>query len=286
MAATVDMTLANPAEIPFHLRLGVGSKNVDSPQSTTTTPREDPLRILLPAQKKLSTIESQRVLAAINGTSRRLEAALVIPSMVKSLEHLSVPLGSELVALLREYADFAVGFEDVVDTSSSLNICSSQSFTGDSTGGSKISELLPVDSVEEERLSVLRKNIRHCVKSILRHFSANPSILQTVHRKRVAHHIRLMECFQGLCSVSNEMLLTTRMEEMKRREHLQMVTSRRQSMEDTIRKLESELATAQSQKDQEVCSTLWSCHGNLQLTVAILSLPVLSLSLSVCSHYI
>lgn len=63
-----------------------------------------------------------------------------------------------------------------------------------------------------------------------------------------------MEDMRCLHSVSNEMLLTTRMEEMKRKEHLQQVAKQRLDAEENIRRLEAELATAQKQKDEEVHS--------------------------------
>ena len=245
--------LLPPGKAPNRLKLQsrtVGSN--DTPLSSTT-PHDDPLRILVPAQKKLNTIESQRVLALITETSRRLESALAIPSLVAVEQNLSVSLGSELVALLQEYkhatAEFAT-LQKTVEASSSLVACSSHSIC--SSARSSESQLLPVNSMEERRLHSLKRTIRHCVKSILRALSANPSILEADHRDKVTSHSKLMECFEGLCSVLNEMLLTTRTEEVKRREHLQLVASRRLSMEESIRKLEAELTAAQSQKHKKV----------------------------------
>ena len=249
MATTLDLPLANAPELPSQLKFVTGTKSFDSPLSSSTTPHDDPLRILVPAQKKLSTIESQRVLAIINETANRLESALVIPSLVKSLEHLSEPLGSDLVGLLQEYRDATAGLPNLLEASSSLLTCTSQ---GSLRDGNSDSGLIPVGSAEEEKLRHVKTQIRHNVKSILRAISSNPSLLHSMHHKKVLSHTKLMESFRGLCSVSNEMLLTTRMEEVKRSEHLQLVASRRLAMEESIRKLENELAIALSQKDQEV----------------------------------
>ena len=71
--------------------------------SPTTPLSEDPLRILAPAQKKLSTIESQRVLGVIDETMKRLEGVSTLSQLVGSIDRLSVSLGSELVLLLEEY---------------------------------------------------------------------------------------------------------------------------------------------------------------------------------------
>ena len=45
---------------------------------------EDPLRILAPAQKKLTTIESQRVLSVVDETMKRLEGVLLLPALIES----------------------------------------------------------------------------------------------------------------------------------------------------------------------------------------------------------
>ena len=65
--------------------------------------QEDPLRILAPAQKKLTTIESQRVMSVVDETMKRLEGVLLLPALLESLDRFSVSLGSELVTLLEDY---------------------------------------------------------------------------------------------------------------------------------------------------------------------------------------
>ena len=64
---------------------------------------EDPLKILAPAQKKLATIESQRVMSVVEDTMKRIEGVVLLPVLMESLERFSVPLGSELVSLFEEY---------------------------------------------------------------------------------------------------------------------------------------------------------------------------------------
>ena len=249
---------ALPTQLKFRTKT-MGQETFD--EALSTTPHEDPLRILVPAQKKLSTIESQRVLSVVDETARRLEVALAIPSLASSLERLSVPLGSELVQLLREYQDIVAELETVSETLHSLGISPRHSASGHRScssssvaSGSSCRKLLaPLDEGVEERFYSLQQRIRHNVKSTLRAISANPSLLQAVHRdKATITHAQLMESVRGLRSVSNEILLTTMMEEVKRKEHLQVVFQRRLAAEETITRLETELAAAQKQKDEEV----------------------------------
>lgn len=255
MAATTP-PLSNSMTIPTHLCLRSRATGGTNEFLSSTTPRDDPLRILVPAQKKLSTIESQRVLAIVSETSRQLELALLIPTLVNSAENLSVLLGSELVSLVQDYKQFTAEFmalkEKMGDESWTL-ASNSRTTSCTSTGSESMdSQLFPVESGEERRLYHLQKCIRHNVKSILRALSSNPTIIQAVNHKKVPFQTSLVEGFQSLYSVSNETLLTTRLEEVKRREHLELVTSRRHLMEDTIKNFEIELDIAQSLKEKEV----------------------------------
>ena len=77
--------------------------SMDDHGSANSPNQEDPLRILAPAQKKLSTIESQRVMSVVDETMKRLEGVLLLPVLLESLDRFSVSLGSELVTLLEEY---------------------------------------------------------------------------------------------------------------------------------------------------------------------------------------
>jgi hypothetical protein len=76
---------------------------MDDHGSANSPNQEDPLRILAPAQKKLTTIESQRVMSVVDETMKRLEGVLLLPALLESLDRFSVSLGSELVTLLEDY---------------------------------------------------------------------------------------------------------------------------------------------------------------------------------------
>ena len=64
---------------------------------------DDPLRILAPGQKKLTTIESQRILAVIDKAIKRLDCALLLPHLSSYIDRFSVSLGAKLVSQLEEY---------------------------------------------------------------------------------------------------------------------------------------------------------------------------------------
>lgn len=238
-----------PTQLKFRSK-ATSQRSFEEPSSTT--PQEDPLRILVPAQKKLNTIESQRVLSIVNETTRRLETALVIPSLADSLDRFSIPLGSVLVNLLQEYTHLTAEFETTVESLSSLrqgHCTSTDDGEPDETPHVECSKV-------EEQCDIFQQRIRHCVKSILRAVSTNPSVVQAIQQKKTAIHTQLIETLHGLQSVSNEMLLTTKMEEMKRKEHMLLVARRRQSAEENIQRLEAELATVQKHKNEMVCCSM------------------------------
>ena len=250
-----------PTQLKFHSK-AASQRSFDEP--LTITPHEDPLRILVPAQKKLCTIESQRVLSVVVDTTQRLEVALRIPSLVEARRRLSVPLGSDLVKLLQEFGDLTAEVETVtaclnsIPSSSTHSRSQSSCSSADSSVRSGAGQERTGGDIEEQFYS-LQQRIRHNVKSTLRAVSTNPAVLQAVKNERTAAiWTRLMETLQGLQSVSNEMLLTTKTEEKKRKEHLQVVAERRLSTEENIRRLEAKLETAQKQKDDTVCTLIFS----------------------------
>lgn len=231
---------------------------------------EDPLRILAPAQKKLSTVESQRILAVMDEATKRLECALVLPFLADSLHRFSVSLGSELVAMIEEYHKLVGEYNQLfellesqgtnVGTSSDMNLQTSSGTSIRSGGGAgraiRLEPLLERTTEDvEERFHQIRHQLKHCVKSILRALNKDPattSILQAAAKERSRTSSQLLESMGSLCGVVNETLLTTSVEEVKREEHLQKVAERQQSAEEQIRRLERELEEALQQKNEEV----------------------------------
>ncbi len=262
---------------PADLRKGRTKVSVrlESQASLENTPEEDPLRILAPGQKKLTTVESQRVLAVVDDTSRRLEGALTLPFLSESLDRFSVSLGAELVSLLEEYRRLsteytalyrqleAPGLSPRADDSTHLVLmlhekdhspsCSSADVIG------RPGRLKPLGEAEEtppeQQFHQVRQQLRHCIKSILRDLSTNSStsaLLQAGSRERSQAAAHLLDSMIGLRGVVLEKLLTTRSEEVSREEHLRRVVERQKGSEGQIRKLEAELKLAQENMEQEV----------------------------------
>lgn len=284
-ASALPLTGSNTSPAPVGLlRPGLrtmkskGHAKRESPENIVTSwvqsPNiEDPLRILAPAQKKLSTVESQRILAVMDEATKRLECALVLPFLADSLHRFSVSLGSELVAMIEEYHKLVGEYNQLfellesqgtkVGASSDMNLRTSSGSSIRSDGGAgraiRLEPLLERTAEDrenvEEHFHQIRHQLKHCVKSILRALNKDPattSILQAAAKERSRSSSQLLESMGSLCGVVNETLLTTRVEEVKREEHLQKVAERQQSAEEQIRRLEHELEEALQQKNEEV----------------------------------
>ena len=63
----------------------------------------DPLKVLDPARKKLTSVEAQRVIAVVDDSIKRLELVSLLPYIIENLNRFSVILGSELVQVLVEH---------------------------------------------------------------------------------------------------------------------------------------------------------------------------------------
>lgn len=88
----------------------------DKYEDTSTTPTEDPLRILAPGQKKLTNIESQRILGVVDEAIKRLDYARVIPYLASNITRFSVTLGAQLVKLLEEYNAIVRDYNHLYET--------------------------------------------------------------------------------------------------------------------------------------------------------------------------
>ena len=239
---------------------------------------EDPLRILAPAQKKLSTVESQRILAVMEEATKRLECALVLPFLADSLHRFSVSLGSELVAMMEEYHKLVGEYNQLfellesqgtkLDASGDMDLRTSSGSSIRSDGGAgraiRLEPLLERTTGDrgnvEEHFHHICHQLKHCVKSILRALNKDPattSILQAAAKERSRTSSQLLESMGSLCGVVNETLLTTRVEEVRREEHLQKVAERQQSAEEQIMRLEHELEVALRQKNEEVSEGIY-----------------------------
>lgn len=118
--ATQTITMSNElvSEPTVHIRLaplppGGNKKNV-----TTVRVRNiklDPTRALEPARKKLSAIESQRVMAVFEDTIRRVEIVTALPYIISNIDRFRVSLGAELSNLINQHIRIQDSYQGIRD---------------------------------------------------------------------------------------------------------------------------------------------------------------------------
>lgn len=232
--------------------------------------RLDPLRALEPARKKLSTIESQRIMAVLVETIRRTELVSIMPYILENLDRFSVLLGSELLKLLQEHKVIIESFEELKSEATRLlereqsnvseksyqsgfdrNSSSSKSRGPSASSSHKESQ---VDSAMRN-LTLVAKQMQYSCKNILRAFSSDPSAMNAVlkdHKERNENAEMLIENMNELKEILLGMLLTTPVEELERGQYLKEVTERERYNAKVIDNLEVDLAAATQDKDADI----------------------------------
>lgn len=74
----------------------------------------DPLKVLDPVGKKLTSVEAQRVIAVVDDSIKRLELVSVLPYVIENLNRFSVILGSDLVQVLEEHDRIQASYQKAV----------------------------------------------------------------------------------------------------------------------------------------------------------------------------
>lgn len=183
----------------------------------------DPLRVLDPARKKLSSVEAQRVLAVLDEAIRRAEIVTLLPYTIENIDRFSVLLGSELVRLLENHDELQSAYQKAVSKyelevrrslsaspspsestakSSRRSSAASDEGTGVvkseradsrmSSAGKKslISQKnrrVSLDSnysLDLDRVDALQTQLAHSARNILRVFSNNPSAVNAIKDER------------------------------------------------------------------------------------------------------
>ena len=73
----------------------------------------DPTRALEPARKKLTTIESQRIMAVLEEAIKRAEIVTALPYIIDNIDRFKVSLGSELVDGIKQHSRIQSTYRDI-----------------------------------------------------------------------------------------------------------------------------------------------------------------------------
>ena len=219
---------------------------------------EESLKILAPKQKKLTTVEAQRIMTVLNSTHQRLEGAFALSYLAENVDRYSVSLGADVVAMVKDYERYSdqykklykvlesKGIDPVIEPSASLS-----SSRPTSTGG-----LDPTDTDgTESQYRQVQSKLRQTTKTLLRALSQCPAmeaIVEEARKTMSAPAVLLLEDVKSLGGVAHEKLLVTHAEEVDRKNHLEMIEEAQKEAEIEIRQLELDLIEAKQSRDREV----------------------------------
>ncbi|XP_071790557.1 dynein regulatory complex protein 10-like [Asterias amurensis] len=227
-------------------------------------------------RKKLTTVESQRVLAVLDESIQRLEVATLLPYLTENLDRYSDVFGTELLTALDGHSHLNKSYTHVYNRlnpksrASSRFKSSSVSLTGSISSASRLSSIHVSDTYEDrveihsaedeeqlkEYLSVLKKKLSFATRNILRLLSLNPPAVRVIKARwqdrRDDQSNNLIKNMKELRGFMLTRLLTTPLEEKDELDYLSLIDVRERKNAQIIKKLSAELGAAQDFKDTEI----------------------------------
>lgn len=235
----------------------------------------DPQRALEPARKKLSTLESERIMAVLIETIKRTQLVAALPFIMDNLDRFNVLLGTELLKMLEDHKVIIQSFEELKSEADrmrqkeldaqaekeALNEENPDEQGEDGQSGnmeSRPSTGMSMTSQAENamrNLLLVARQMQHSCKNILRAFSRNPSTMTAVLKEWHQQSEGAQELFEQMEEMKNilmNMLLTTPVEEEERNQFLKEISERERYNSGVITKLEGELQAALDDKENEI----------------------------------
>jgi len=113
MSRTITETV--PIEPTYHMKMTpqppIAAKGNNSLRLRNL--KLDPSRALEPARKKLTTIESQRIMAVFEETIRKAEIVTALPYITDNIDRFKVSLGTELVDAIKQHSIIQITYRDI-----------------------------------------------------------------------------------------------------------------------------------------------------------------------------
>lgn len=277
------VTVAQPSPDTMHLKTlrrefekskvgrGLKQDSIVSTASSSSAAQDDLARILEPSQKKLTTVEAQRVLSVLDECIKKLQIVSVLPIVMRDIGRYSVSLGSEVVGLLEEHARLRSEYHEVlgeegervdsvetlVASTSQLSLADSQmsspSMTAFTPKPRKLDPLTDVDGGSGRSTEELRSLLRHSARSLVRAFLNSPSAMTAIKGLESTSPC-VAGCLgelQGLRAVVLERLLTTQQEKDNQEGKISSLAERLQQTMAAVNQLEKELAAAEHVREEE-----------------------------------
>ncbi|OCU01642.1 dynein regulatory complex protein 10 [Xenopus laevis] len=224
------------------------SRTTSSQSKTDQSKVQIKIKMLEPGRKKLTSIETQRVVSVLDETIKKLELVSMFQHAVDNLERYKVVLGSELVGALREHQRL----QDNMDIQL-RRLHSKKSKEGEE----EYSIVEHKDTMEQSNVNIgrIRQGIQSSVKNTLRLFLNNPpasKALRAEGQLRDPAYQELIQTMSELRGFLFELLLTSPLEQTEKMRYLQDITLRDKKNKDILSTLEEELKAVVLDRDTEI----------------------------------
>ncbi|KAM4809080.1 dynein regulatory complex protein 10 [Rhinophrynus dorsalis] len=197
--------------------------------------------MLEPGRKKLTSVETQRVIAVLDETIKKLELVSLFQYAYDNLERYSVVFGPELVGSLREHKRLQDNMQWRIQNPN-IEEC-------------QFTEKTNVTDSPELNHRTIRVGLQSSVRNILRLFVSNPTATKTLRNEGHVRDLASQELIQILSELRgflHEMLLTSPLEQNERMRYLQDIMLREKKNMDALGALEEELNAAILERDTEI----------------------------------
>jgi DNA repair exonuclease SbcCD ATPase subunit len=225
---------------------------------------EETKTMLNPKQKKLNSVESQRVMSVIHQTKAKLEGALILPKI--HLDRFAVAMGADLVARLQEYCHLCMEYNKCYEHLMELDLQPESLYKEDeervmlksltsesSVASSHLEPLHPTPQDLMEKFQLLQYTLRNMTKGLLRELKQCPAFDHMMRETQVSTPGQnLIDGLNKSHKIMEEILLTTHNEEVKRKEYITIITEQYKEAQTEIAALQTELDAARELFKQEM----------------------------------
>ncbi|XP_069475339.1 dynein regulatory complex protein 10 [Ambystoma mexicanum] len=250
----------NQADMPLSTSLTeqplvrINSVNGKSKMDVYKPPsKEEHVKIQDLVQKKLTTIETQRVMAVMDETIKNVEMVSLFFYTAENLDRFGVVLGFELSGAIRAHQRLQDSMLSLLSRTDEANKVQ-QALQNKEKGVGGFSGM-EGEGVANGKLPLLQQAIRSSVKNTLRLFHTNHAAAETIRAESGASAVPIQNLIQALFELREflfEKLLTSPLEQNEQTRHLTELIKREQKHAEMIKVLEANLAKEIEDRDAEI----------------------------------
>eukprot|EP00128_Syssomonas_multiformis_P005481 Colp12_sorted_trinity150504_noHs@28687 len=191
------------------------------------------------ARKKMTSIESQRIMAVIDEAIKKFEMVAIISNVTMAIDKYSDVMGEHITQSFRSHNNLEIRYNKLAAKSPSLRTL---------TDKNKLKE-------NQAEFKEVGKLLRHSTRDLIRLLMSNTTIYLDL-KSRLNIKTIGAQCFIAavveLKQLLYERLLTTVEEERSKQNYLSQIIAREQKSSEQVKELQGSLAEAKRERSKEV----------------------------------